>query len=157
MTMIGARPAERTPGFVLAREYAAPRNRLWHAWTEPTLFARWYRPGSFTVRRIEVDVRPGGAIRCDMRDAGGAVLTNLGTFTEVIEPERLGLTMRSEHQGQIVLEHAQAITFAVRGNATVLTLELCVLRERPEVVRHLADLEATWYRTLDKLAELVTA
>ena len=47
---------------VLTRLIAAPRAKLWRAWTEPELLKQWFAPLPFTAPVAELDVRPGG--RC---------------------------------------------------------------------------------------------
>ena len=37
------------PEYVLDRTFAAPRELVWRAWTEPELLNRWYGPGAETV------------------------------------------------------------------------------------------------------------
>lgn len=154
--MIDQLLAQRKPRLLITREFAAPRSLVWHAWTEPTHFARWFGPRSFTIPRIELDVRPGGAIRCDMRAPDGKIFKNLGAFTEVVEPEKLGCTLRYEEKGAVVFENLQTVTFAERGGNTLLTLEVRVLRQGADAAKYLAGMEEGWNQTLDKLAELVT-
>jgi uncharacterized protein YndB with AHSA1/START domain len=140
----------------VTRELAAPRSLVWKAWTEPAQFAKWYGPTGFTVPRIELDVRPGGAIRCDMRGPNTPVMTTFGTFTDVVEPERLGFTLRAEDNGVITFEMLHVVTFADRGNTTLLTLQVHVLRPTGAVARMLAGAERGWTQAFDKLGELVT-
>ncbi len=52
---------------VLTRVFDAPRERVWKAWTDPRQVAQWWGPAGFTNPRCEVDVRPGGVLRIDMR------------------------------------------------------------------------------------------
>ena len=76
----------------ITRVYAAPRELVWSAWTEPEQLARWWGKRGWTARleSIELDVRPGGTFRVTtVNDEDGSEMTNEGTYTEVDAPERL--------------------------------------------------------------------
>ena len=63
---------------VLIRIFDAPRERVWKAWTDPRQVAQWWGPAGFTNPRCEVDVRPGGVLRIDMRGPDGTVYPMAG-------------------------------------------------------------------------------
>jgi len=76
----------------ITRVYDAPRDEVWKAWTEPARLATWWGKRGWTARldSIEMDVRPGGVFRVTtVNDDDGREMTNDGTYTEVVEPERL--------------------------------------------------------------------
>ena len=77
---------------VLTRVFNAPRERVWKAWTDPNQVAQWWGPAGFTNPRCEVDVRPGGVLRIDMRGPDGTVYPMSGVYREVVSPERLVFT-----------------------------------------------------------------
>lgn len=84
--------------FVIARSFNAPPDRLFAAWTDPKLLARWWGPHTFTNPVCDLDVRPGGAYRIVMRSPEGVDYPLRGAFREVVRPTRLVLTMDcSEH------------------------------------------------------------
>ena len=71
------------------RTYAAPRQLVWDAWTDPDQIAQWWGPRGISTPResIELDLRPGGRMRFDMvDDATGARYPNSGTMIEVDPP-----------------------------------------------------------------------
>lgn len=74
------------------RTYAAPRQLVWDAWTDPDQMARWWGPRGVSTPResIELDLRPGGRIAFDMvDDATGNRYPNTGTFLDVQPPVRI--------------------------------------------------------------------
>lgn len=75
--------------FTLSRVFDAPRHLVYRVWTDPKYVALWWGIEGATNVRCELDVRPGGAWRIDMRTAGGTVYPNGGVFLEVIANERL--------------------------------------------------------------------
>ena len=73
----------------LTRLIAAPREKLYRAWTEPELLKQWFAPLPYTTPVVEVDVRPGGAAYFVMRGPDGKDLPNRGVYLEVVPNQRL--------------------------------------------------------------------
>ena len=74
------------------RAIAAPPERVYRAWLDPQLIARWFAPGGFTVRKAQVDERVGGRLRIwhvdgDGNDVGGAE----SVIVELVPGERIVL------------------------------------------------------------------
>jgi len=83
--------AEKTFEVRVRREFGAPVERVWAAWTEPRDLREWWGPAGFTCPRAEVDLRPGGRIFVTMRapaEWGGFEQHTTWDITE-IEPPRL--------------------------------------------------------------------
>ena len=59
--------AESTFDVHVVREFDAPIERVWAAWTEPADLRAWWGPTGFTCPRAEADVRVGGRILVTMR------------------------------------------------------------------------------------------
>lgn len=74
---------------VIRRDVAAPRRRVFDAWTRPEDVRRWLLGPGWEMPSCEIDLRPGGAWRYVWRKASGALTTVGGTFEEVLPPERL--------------------------------------------------------------------
>ena len=85
---------------VLTRDIAAPRERVFAAWTDARAASRWWAPQDFTPLSCEMDVRPGGAWRRRMRAPDGTVITKWGVYREVVAPERLVFTYSTESAGR---------------------------------------------------------
>ena len=75
------------PEFVIEREFHAPREVVWRAWTNPELLQRWYGPGVETVIH-RFDLEAGGEWRNEMRMGGGSNYQKM-IFKEVAAPEKL--------------------------------------------------------------------
>jgi uncharacterized protein YndB with AHSA1/START domain len=56
---------------VVSRVFDAPRDRVYRAWTDPKLVARWFPPKDLTAPVCEVDARPGGVFRIVMKAPPG--------------------------------------------------------------------------------------
>lgn len=74
------------------REYAAPPQLVFEAWTKAEHFARWFAPDDVEVPSCEIDARPGGVIRFQHRWSGGQLISIRGVFDEVVPPTRLTFT-----------------------------------------------------------------
>ncbi|MBN8242968.1 SRPBCC family protein [Nitratireductor aquimarinus] len=77
---------------VLARIIAAPREKIFRAWTDPEILKQWFVPKPWTIARAELDVRPGGKSLIVMRDPEGNEYPNPGVFLEVVENEKIVTT-----------------------------------------------------------------
>lgn len=75
------------PEFVLDREFDAPRELVWRAWTDPELLARWYGPGVDTVIH-RFDLEPDGVWLNEMKMKAGSSFQKI-LFKEVSAPEKL--------------------------------------------------------------------
>lgn len=74
---------------VLSREFDAPRELVWRAYTDPAHINNWWGPNGFTNTLHEMDVRPGGRWRFIMHGPDGKDWSNRVVYHEVVEPERL--------------------------------------------------------------------
>ena len=73
---------------------AAPVERVWHAYTTPEAITRWNAASDdWHTTTAAVDLRPGGAFssRMEAKD-GSAGFDFAGTYTEVVEHERIAYT-----------------------------------------------------------------
>ena len=109
----------------LTRTFAAPRERVFAAWTEPEVLRTWWaaRHG-WATSAVAVDLRPGGSYRLSMRDPlADDEYTVSGEYLEVAPPERLRYTWTWEGEAEIM-----------RGSeATVVTVDFVADGETTEV------------------------
>ena len=74
---------------MLTRLIDAPREKLYRAWTDPTLLKQWFAPLPYITPVAELDVRPGGSAFIVMRGPDGKDLPNHGVYLEVVPNQRL--------------------------------------------------------------------
>lgn len=74
------------------REYAAPPELVFEVWTRAEHFARWFVPDNTEMQLCEIDARPGGVIRFQLRGPEGQLVSIRGVFDEVVAPTRLSFT-----------------------------------------------------------------
>jgi uncharacterized protein YndB with AHSA1/START domain len=141
----------------LTRVIAAPRERVFRAWTDPKHMAQWWGPKGFTNPVCEVDARPGGMIRIDMRAPDGVDYPMDGVFHEVIEPERLVFTSRAfaPDTNKTLIRALNTVTFADEEGKTRLTVVARVTELAPEFAAAAAGMEQGWSQSLERLQALV--
>jgi uncharacterized protein YndB with AHSA1/START domain len=141
--------SDPTRDLVSARSFAAPRARVFEAFTDPRLLARWWGPRGFTNTIHALDVRPGGEWRSVLHGPDGRDFPNHAVFVEVAPPERLVFRHVSEvhpYQLTVVLEEEGAgtrMTWTMHHE----TAEACA-RVRPFVLQGNEE-------NFDRLAEVL--
>jgi uncharacterized protein YndB with AHSA1/START domain len=151
MSSVTARPPRELH---LTRVLDAPRVQVFKMWTDANHLSQWWGPRGFTNSACEIDVRPGGAIRIDMRGPDGTVYPMTGEFREIVAPERLVFTSAAiDAKGEALFENLNTITFSEQAGKTTLTVAVQVLRMKPEAAPYLAGMEIGWSQSLERLAE----
>jgi uncharacterized protein YndB with AHSA1/START domain len=81
------------------RTFAAPREKVFQAWTDPKIMTKWFaRCKNCPPAQIqEADVRPGGRYRVVVVDEKGKAYRGRGVYREVRAPERLVFTWSWDH------------------------------------------------------------
>src|SRR3954468_9685324 len=83
-------------GVSITRVFDAPREEVWREWTEPERFADWYggADADCPLETVSMDVRGGGGWRLTMYfGPERREIRWEGEYREVVEPERLVLTV----------------------------------------------------------------
>lgn len=84
------------PTVRITRDFDAPRDRVFRAWIEPDLVARWLGPRNTTMAIERWDARTGGAYRYAAVRDGEEIARFYGSFHEVRPNERLVQTFTFE-------------------------------------------------------------
>ena len=74
------------------RFIAAPRARVFAAFTDPNDYAQWVGPGPCQCLEAKLDAREGGTFKVRMKTASGGEMEVRGEYLEVRNPERLVFT-----------------------------------------------------------------
>lgn len=107
-----------------SREFDAPRDVVWRAWTDPDEVVKWWGPEGFTTTTRAIEVRPGGVWRFVMHGPDGRDYENLITFEEVVEPERLVYRHGGGKDELEPVNFAVIVTFEDLGSRTRLTMTM---------------------------------
>jgi uncharacterized protein YndB with AHSA1/START domain len=139
---------------VIRRTFAAPRARVYAAFTEPEHMRRWAGPEGFTVPEAHFDARVGGKYSMTMQQPDGERIVVYGVFREVNPPERLSYTWRwEEDTPEEEVETLVTVEFHERGDQT----ELVLTQEQFASEESRAGHEGGWNSALGKLAAYLAA
>lgn len=158
---------------VFTRLIRAPRELVFKAWTDPKHLARWWGPRGMTNPVCEVDARPGGAWRTVMRSEDGNEYPCRGVFLEIVEPERLVLTVGAhdhpadwqeqlaalggKSEGDTDLNQVWTVTLEAQDGGTLMTVrnrfESAAARDAALEMGHAEGAG----QSMDRLVELMEA
>ena len=104
----------------IIREFEAPRELVFRAYTEPDLYVRWLGPRGYEIELEKFEPWSGGSWRYLNRDEHGNVYAFHGVNHEVTAPERIIGTFEFEglpERGHVILETAvfEALPGAARA------------------------------------------
>jgi len=145
-----------TEEIVITRVFDAPRELVWKAWTDPKRLAQWWGPRGFTNPRCEVDVRPGGVIRIDMRAPNGAIYPMSGVYREIVAPERLVYTSGAlDQEEKLIFEFHHTVVFEDQKGKTLMTMKTHLLNATPAAAAYTGGFKAGMSQSLERLAKLL--
>ncbi|MFC8225838.1 SRPBCC domain-containing protein [Streptomyces sp. NPDC057287] len=102
-------------GIDITRVVAAPRDRVFEAWTVPEDFAAWYGgDADVPLDRVSMDVAPGGAWSLVIV-VPGAEMPFHGVYREVTAPERLVFTLKDGSAPEDIEGETVTVTLTERS------------------------------------------
>lgn len=111
--------AHVTGQFHMSRLVAAPRERVWRAWTDAKELPRWMGPQGSETTRSELDFRVGGSYHYGLRYAG-TEMWGLITYEEIVAPEKLVYAQQFSDKDRGLATHPLAPAWPKRMRGTVL-------------------------------------
>jgi uncharacterized protein YndB with AHSA1/START domain len=155
-TRIDARPG--VPFIDMSREFAAPRELVYRAHTDPDLLAQWIGPRRLTTRVVRFDVRDGGTWRFVQRDQDGSEYGFHGVFHGNPSPE--GIVQTFEFEGAPGHVSLDALTLEEHDGRTTLRVHSVFQSVEARDAMVAAGMETgvqEGYERLDELVERVLA
>jgi uncharacterized protein YndB with AHSA1/START domain len=130
----------------ITRVFQAPRHRVFGWWTQAEKLQQWSGCKEATQCEVEMDFRVGGSFTQTMHIAGAGEFTHIGTYDEIVEPERI---VYHANFGRVLAR--VAVEFFEQGNDTKV------------VVTHEGNLDEMFFNTvsqgasesLDRLGEVM--
>ena len=119
-TRITAEPGKQE--IIIVREFAAPRELVFKAFTDPLLYVQWLGPRGLAMTLETFEPRDGGSWRYIQKDANGNEYAFHGVNHEVLPPERIIGTFEFEglpEKGHVILQMARFEELS--GNRTKMT------------------------------------
>ena len=113
-----------TQSLTVRRTLAAPRERVFRAWTTPALMQRWFPDAGMEMSRCDIDLRPGGRYRFEGRSPKRPWAV-WGEYVDVDPPQRLVYTWNWEHGDANEPPHAPTtvtVEFHDRGRRTEIVI-----------------------------------
>ena len=114
---------------LITREFNAPPDLVYKAWTTPDLIERWWAGKRGGVDSIEVDLRVGGKWRYVMTATGDFEVAFHGEYREIVPNERLVYT--EVYEGMPEAAAIDTVTFTATDDGRT-RMETLVTHERKE-------------------------
>ena len=83
----------------LTREFNAPPQRVFQAWTDPQILVKWFGPKGVSTESAQIDLQVGGAYQFDLRLPDGQIAHHRGEYREIDPPRKLVFTGILDGQG----------------------------------------------------------
>jgi uncharacterized protein YndB with AHSA1/START domain len=115
-TQITAEPG--VPQIVVTREFAAPRDLVFRAYTDPDLLAQWLGPHDLTMTVDQYDARDGGTYRYIHTAADGTEYRFRGVFHG--DPAPHAIVQTFEYEGAPGHVSLDSITLDERDGTTLV-------------------------------------
>lgn len=126
--------------FEISREFDAPRDLVWKAWTEREQLMQWFGPKGFTIRVATLDFRPGGTFHYALISADGKEMWGKFVYREIVAPERIVVVNSFSDARGSLTRHPMSSTWPLQMLSTTTFEE----KEGKTIVRiHWFPLDAT--------------
>lgn len=142
-----------TPEVQVSRVFAAPRELVWSAFTDPDQIAAWWSPDGCDIPRetVDIDVRVGGRIYFSMVDSNdGAVIPVRFEIAEISEPELLVFSSEALPEFGLPNRMLTRVQLDLHEDGTRVTVT-----QGPHADEMLGQAGAGWSGALDKLQRLL--
>jgi len=141
--------APQATSLEVRRTFAAPREKVFRAWTDPKTLKEWFGPPGFKTTVADVDLRVGGKFRLTLEKPTGEVVTAFGTFREIRKSERVVCTWNWDYNdiGDTIL----TLEFNDAGGET----ELILTHERFQNTEQRDAHNMGWTGCFDRLEEFL--
>lgn len=139
----------------ITREFAAPRELLWEAMTNPKHVVNWWGPVGFSTTIEKMDFRVGGTWKHVMRGPDGAEYPNQSIFKEIVKPEKIVFSHGGRKKGGPGISFISTWTFDDLGkNKSRVSIRMVFPNpeKRDFVVKEFGAIEGG-KQTLGRLAE----
>jgi uncharacterized protein YndB with AHSA1/START domain len=118
--------------FVITREFNAPKDLVWKAYTEAEHLAHWWGPKGFKMLKCKLDFRPGGMFHYGMESPDGHTMWGKFVYREIDPKDKIVFIVSFSDENAGVTRHPMAanwpletlntLTLAELNGKTILTL-----------------------------------
>lgn len=140
---------------VLARTFAAPRELVWQAWTDPAHLNHWWGPRGFTTTHA-MAFRVGRAWRFVLQGPDGSEHPFCGEYREIAPPTRFVQTF--VYDVPVIRDHpaVETATLDERDGRTTLTVTIWHATKEARDGHLQSGMESGMNESHERLEELLT-
>jgi uncharacterized protein YndB with AHSA1/START domain len=153
--------------FVISRNFDAPRDRMWNAWSRREQLMQWFGPKGFEMPAAKLDFRPGGVFHYCLEAPNGDEMWGKFAYIEIEPGKQIRLvSCFSDEDGNVTrhplcatwpLEMLSTIIFAEKAGRTTVTIRWAPLNpteaERETFEASHDGMKQGWSGTFDQLAD----
>ncbi len=153
-TLLKAEPGKQE--LVIVREFDAPRELVFRAYTEPELYTQWLGPRGTTTRIEKFELKPGGSYRYVQVDDQGNEYGFHGVYHEVRRPDVIIDTFEFEglpEPGHVALEKIEFEELPGNRTKTVDHVVLLSVEDRDGMMSD--DMEKGMNESFERLDEML--
>jgi uncharacterized protein YndB with AHSA1/START domain len=140
---------------LITREFNAPKELVYRAWTTPELVKRWWNAKRGEVTIAEIDLRVGGAWRYVMVTDDGFEVGFHGEFREIVPNERIVAT--EVYEGMPDAEAVNTVTFTEVDGRTTMTILVQHSKKEHRDAHIESGMEAGMQDAMDLLEEVAVS
>lgn len=150
----------------ITRTFDAPRELVWRAWADLDHLKNWHAPQGCEIEFTRFEFREGGGFLSCIRNPAFGECWCLGTYLEIVEPERIVYKMAmadaegnlidpvaAGHDSEWPAETILTLTFTEEDGKTVLSLHQTVSEE----LAKRTGAYPSWLQMLDRLEAQIGA
>jgi uncharacterized protein YndB with AHSA1/START domain len=155
-TKIIAEPGKQE--FIIEREFDAPRELVFKAFTDPELFVQWLGPRGFTTKLLTFEPKNGGSWRYIQRNQDGNEFVFHGVNHEVTAPERIIGTFEWDdlpEKGHVVLQTTRFEELPGSRTKLVDQSMFQSVEDRDGMMQSDSNMEEDFNEMYDRLDELL--
>jgi len=140
----------------MRRTFAAPRERVFRAWTDASELASWFAPSpDFAIVIPELDLRVGGKCEVEMHHKSGTVHRLHSVYREVKPPEKIAFTWQWEAEAAAPETLVTVEFFELQKGDSGGSTEVVLTHERFTSEEEKQKHNHGWAGCLDQLAHFL--
>jgi uncharacterized protein YndB with AHSA1/START domain len=141
---------------LITREFDAPRDLVYKAYTTPDLVSRWWHANRGEITLCEIDLRVGGGWRYVMTARGGFEVGFHGEYQEIVPNERIVFTETYEGMPEAGAT-TNILTLTEKDGRTTLTLLIEHPTQETRDMHINSGMEAGMQEAMDHLEQIAVA
>ncbi len=150
-------PSTRHEPVVVSRSFVASAERVFCAWAEPQLLARWHTPGdaTWTVKNLDHDFRVGGRRRMTFGPPHEELYVEDCRYEDIVPARRICYAMMIARGETRITASMVTVEFhPTPGGCDLIVTDQIAILDGGDTAK---DRERGWGETLDRLPAVLSA